>query len=131
MCFLLYDTFFFTKKGRAQRLHDLRCFIEINRKKNVIKNATAENKNNRKIIKTHPKKDVLKTSKSQRHSDYYGLRNRRVGCGRVAVLRATRFLEPFQQKMVIPVSILAPCEIRKGTRNLTFSVRKSFGGVNF
>ena len=63
MCFLDYDTFF-TKKRWAQRLDDYWCFIEIKRKKNIMKNCTAENKKNMIFANIHQKNDVLETSKS-------------------------------------------------------------------
>ena len=88
--------------------------------KNIIKNCTAENKKNRIVSNIHQKNDVLETSKSQRYSNYHGLRKSRVGSRRVTGLRCTWFLKLFQQKMEIPRSILAPCEIRKGTLNLHF-----------
>ncbi len=99
--------------------------------KNVIKKGTTENKKNLKLTNIHPKNDVLKTSKSQRYSNYYGLRKNRTASRTLTVIRGCRFLEPFQQKMENPVSILAPLEIRKGTLNLTFSVRWSFKVVKF
>ena len=99
--------------------------------KNVIKNGTTENKKNRKLTNIHPKNDVLKTSKSQRYSNYYGLRKSRVGPRMLGVTRGTRIWELFLQKTEIPRSILAPLEIRKGTLNLTFSVRWSFKVVKF
>ena len=47
----------------------------------VIKKGTTENQKNRKLTNIHPKNDVLKTSKSQRYSNYYGLRKSSVGSG--------------------------------------------------
>ena len=47
--------------------------------KNVIKKSTTENKKNRKLSKNQSTNDVLKTSKSQRYSDYNGFVKSRVG----------------------------------------------------
>jgi hypothetical protein len=99
--------------------------------KNVIKKGTTENKKNRKLTKHHPKNDVLKTSKSQRYSDYSGFVKSRVGEMMPTPVGGTAHFSPFWQKMRNSRAILAPLEIRKGTLNLTFSVRWSFKVVNF
>ena len=59
--------------------------------KNAVRNGTTKIKKNRKIQNIHPKNDVLKTSKSQRYSNYYGLRKTRFASRRVAVLGGTPF----------------------------------------
>ena len=92
---------------------------------NVIKKGTAENEKNWKFTNIHPKNDVLKSSKSQRYSNYYGLRKSRVGAGMLGVTRRTRLWELFQQKVEIPGSILAPCEIRRVTKNRHFQHRSA------
>jgi len=49
------------------------------RVKNVIKKDTTENKKKQESINKSSKNDVLKTSKSQRYSDYSGFVKSRVG----------------------------------------------------
>ena len=70
--------------------------------KNVIKNCTTENKKNRKFSKKHKKKDVLKTSKSQRYGDYSGFVKSRVGSKSPRAVKTTRHLEPFWLKVIAP-----------------------------
>jgi hypothetical protein len=99
--------------------------------KNFIKKCTTENKKNRKLSKNHQKNDVLKTSKSQRYSDYSGFVKSRVGSRMLTLVGTTAHFSPFWEKIGNWGSILAPLEIRRGTLNLTFSVRWSFKVVKF
>ena len=84
-----------------------------------------------KLSKNHPKNDILKTSKSQRYSDYSGFVKSRVGEMMPTPVGGTAHFSPFWQKMRNSRAILAPLEIRRGTLNLTFSVRWSFKVVKF
>ena len=49
----------------------------------------------------------------------------KVGSQRVSVIRGCLLLEPFWRKMEIPASILAPLDIRRGTRNRAFQCRSA------
>jgi hypothetical protein len=84
-----------------------------------------------KLSKNHPKNDILKTSKSQRYSDYSGFVKSRVGSRMLTLVGTTAHFSPFWEKIGNWGSILAPLEIRRGTLNLTFSVRWSFKVVKF
>ena len=84
-----------------------------------------------KLSKNHPKNDILKTSKSQRYSDYSGFVKSRVGEMMPTPVGGTAHFSPFLQKIGNSSAILAPLEIRRGTLNLTFSVRWSFKDVKF
>ena len=99
--------------------------------KNVIKKGTTENKKNMKLTNIRPKNDVFKTSKSQRYSDYSGFVKSRVGEMMPTPVGGTAHFSPFWEKIGNWGSILAPLEIRRGTLNLTFSVRWSFKVVKF
>ena len=55
MCFLKCDTFFFSKKRRAQRLGDYWCFIE-NKRKKLHKKVHNGKQEKQEIIKTLSKK---------------------------------------------------------------------------
>ena len=120
----------FVKKRRAQRLHGYCCFFEKRRYK-WLKNAQLKTGKNKKLSNMHPNNDVVKTSKSQRYSKYCGLMKSRVASWTLPGVRGYRFLELLTQKMEIQGSILAPCEIRKGTLNLSFWVRCSFKAAQF
>ena len=69
--------------------------------KNVIKKGTTENKKNKKLSNKLSKNDVLKTSKSQRYSDYSGFVKSRVGESMpTAVGRTAHFLVFLVEKRI-------------------------------
>ena len=78
ICVLWNMTRFLPKNGRLNRWAITGVLLKTS-VKNVIKKGTTENKNNRKLSKNYPTNDVLKTSKSQRYSDYSGFVKSRVG----------------------------------------------------
>ena len=99
--------------------------------KNVTKIGTTENKKSRKCIKKSLKHDVLQSTMSQRYGNYFGLGKSRVGEKMRHPENTRRSGSPFQRKRWKFDVHSGPIEIRRGTNNLTFSVRTLFEGINF
>ena len=85
--------------------------------------AQQKTRKNKKLSNIHQKNDLFKTSKSQRHSNYCGLRKSSVGSGTLRPGIRQNFRGSFFEKMEIRRSILRPLEIRRATKNRHFQRR--------
>ena len=93
----------------------------------IIKRGTTKNNKNRKSTNPYPKNDVLKTSKSQRYSNYYGLSKSSVASRMLRVIRTYEFLDPFGPKMVSKGCLFENHENLKWHQNPTFQKSSALG----
>ena len=105
----------FLKNGGLNGWMITAVFLKIIDKK-VIKQDTTNNKKNRKLTNLHPENDVLKTSKSLRSGNYYGLRKSRVGRGMLPVEITNTTWRPFCRKWCAKGGFWDPAKSQKGAK---------------
>ena len=95
--------------------------------KKITKRGTTKHNKNMKSTYPYPKNDVLKTSKSQRYNNYYGLSKSSVASRTLRVIRTRAFLDPFGPKMVSKGCVFENHENRKRNQNPTFWKSSALG----
>ena len=103
----------FLNKWRAQRV-DAYWFYQKRRSNNYIKLNTKKNRKIRKWAKLHPNNDLLETTRSTRHDNYFGFVKSRVAARSGPVWNSRCFLETFVWKGSPKGAFLETLKIENG-----------------